>query len=615
MAGASLVIFLPLGLFFLKNPIAFSYRAGGVSIFNEYFRDVSLSGHLLEALRVFVGGSDPNWRHNLVGRPSFDGLTIVGALLGLPVAASRFRQPAYLFLLVSLFVLWLPAPLFYPAVHALRLSGMLPFYYVLMAVGLLSLARWIARGLIALSKTTGGQTAANLASLAVFILVFVVSGGFTAYNYFVRWGNEPLVYLNCDGPLTDLVRNLLARPRANDVLLPFSMYVHPTTRFLLHKEFREVATPPTPDPNRPAILVQQPGMDSSTYVWLARDEAGQGLAYVLPPAQAGQLAALQPTGETIPFLNRYTAEIVAQLTPLASVEPLASSLPNWLMLNTIDYEWGHQVRLVGYQIWPAWVKPGQPPLFNLYWQGLIDQPDEYKTFIHVVNSHGDPLAQGDGHSFSEQHRWRQGGMIPDQYLLWTGPRTAPGPYLVRIGLFNPDTGARIPIYGPAGEALGDQISLGLFYVAPGEGDPRLPQTPMQARLGEDIQLLGYSLLPSDADATTLQVRLHWQARNPVEGDYTTFVQLLNAQDQLVTSWDSPPLAGQYRTSHWQPGEIVVDEFALPLPQEIPAGQYRLVTGMYDPATGQRLPATDGNGQQLPGDMIVLLRTEWPGGLQ
>jgi hypothetical protein len=615
MASASLVIFLPLGLFFLKNPIAFSYRAGSVSIFNEYFQSVSLSGHLLEALHAFVGGSDPNWRHNLVGRPSFDGLTIAGALLGLPVAASRFRQPAYLFLLVSLFVLWLPAPLSYPAIHALRLSGLLPFYYTLMAVGLLSLARWIARGLTALRKAPGGQSTANLASLAVFAMVFVVSGGFTSYNYFVRWGNEPLVYLNCDGPLTDLVRNLLAQSRANDVLLPFTTYVHPTTRFLLYKEFREVATPPTLAPHRPAILVQQPGIDSSAYVWLTRDEAGHGVAYVPPPPQPDQLAALQREREKIPFLNRYTAETVAQLTPLASAEPLLSSLPNWPSLSLIDYDWGHQVRLVGYQVWPAWVKPGQPIVLNLYWHGLTDQPGEYKTFVQVVNGHSEPLVQGDGHFLSEQYRWRQGGMVPDQYLLWIGPETPPGDYLVRMGLFNPDSSARVAVYSPSGETLGNQISLGLFYVTSSDADPRLPHTPSPARLGEHIQLLGYSLPPSQADAALLRVQLHWQADGQVAADYTIFVQLLNAQDQLVTSWDAQPLSGQYPTSRWQTGEIVVDEFALPLPEELPSGHYRLVAGMYDLATGQRLPATGDDGQRLPGDMIVLLQTQWSRGAQ
>jgi hypothetical protein len=356
-------------------------------------------------------------------------------------------------------------------------------------------------------------------------------------------------------------------------------------------------------------------VDSSTYVWLTRDEAGHGVAYVPPPPRPDQLAALQPEGETIPFLNRYTAEPVAQLTPLASVEPLLSALPDWPRLSTIDYDWGNQTRLVGYQVWPAWVKPGQPIALNLYWQGLTDQPVEYKTFVQVVNSYSDPLAQGGGHFFSEQHRWRQGGMVPDQYLLWTGPQTPPGAYLVRMGLFNPDSGARVAIYGPFGETLGNQISLGLFYVTSSDTDPRLPRTPTPARLGEHIQLLGYSLPPSQADAALLRVQLHWQAGGQVVGDYTIFVQLLNAQDQLITSWDAQPLSGQYPTSRWQTGEIVVDEFALPLPEELPSGQYRLVAGMYDLATGQRLPATGDDGQRLPGDMIVLLQTQWSRGAQ
>jgi hypothetical protein len=136
---------------------------------------------------------------------------------------------------------------------------------------------------------------------------------------------------------------------------------------------------------------------------------------------------------------------------------------------------------------------------------------------------------------------------------------------------------------------------------------------MQVSLGKQINLLGYSMLSTIGEAPALSVRLHWQATDPIDpidGDYTVFVQLLDEGNQLVTSRDSQPLAGQYPTSRWQPGEVVVDEFSLTLPEDLSPGRYRLVTGMYDLATGQRLPATDAAGQPLPDDMVVLLEMQW-----
>jgi hypothetical protein len=353
-----------------------------------------------------------------------------------------------------------------------------------------------------------------------------------------------------------------------------------------------------------------PDTTSSAYVWLTRDELGQGIAYSIPQPFTG-LDALETAGATVPFPHPYTAEAVAQLTPLESVRSLVSSPADWQLHNPADYYWGQEIRLVGYQVRPDWLQAGQPLTLDLYWQGLNDQTLGYKTFIHLVDARGDPVTQGDGRFLNEEYRWRAGGGIPDQYVLWIGPEVPPGPHLIRVGLFNPYTGKRIPIYGPGGEPLGDQMSLGLFYVTKGDTDPRLPQTHLQARLGDQVELLGYSLLPSQTEASILRVQLYWRADGRLDNDYTTFVQLLNTQNQLVTSWDSQPLAGQYPTSRWQPGEIVVDEVELPLQDKLLPDNYRLVAGMYDLATGWRLSATGADGQMLQDDMIPLVQMRQP----
>jgi hypothetical protein len=75
-------------------------------------------------------------------------------------------------------------------------------------------------------------------------------------------------------------------------------------------------------------------------------------------------------------------------------------------------------------------------------------------------------------------------------------------------------------------------------------------------------------------------------------DYTTFVHLTNSAGELVAQQDQPPLKGAYPTSLWDPGEIIADELALPLPAELPPGRYELLVGLYDPLSGQRLPVPD-----------------------
>lgn len=82
------------------------------------------------------------------------------------------------------------------------------------------------------------------------------------------------------------------------------------------------------------------------------------------------------------------------------------------------------------------------------------------------------------------------------------------------------------------------------------------------------------------------VMLTWQAAGTPPLDYTGFVHLVGPDGTLVAQLDRPP-AG-YPTSDWRPGEIVVDHFRVDLPPDLPAGDYRLRTGFYDPATVTRL---------------------------
>ena len=62
--------------------------------------------------------------------------------------------------------------------------------------------------------------------------------------------------------------------------------------------------------------------------------------------------------------------------------------------------------------------------------------------------------------------------------------------------------------------------------------------------------------------------------------------------------DGPPLLGDYPTRVWSSGELVVDPHVVALPADLPAGQYRLLVGMYDLETLARLPRLDGAGDAI-----------------
>jgi hypothetical protein len=106
-------------------------------------------------------------------------------------------------------------------------------------------------------------------------------------------------------------------------------------------------------------------------------------------------------------------------------------------------------------------------------------------------------------------------------------------------------------------------------------------------------------------STTLQpgdvlgVTLVWMTDQPLAQRYKVFVQLLDAQGQLVTQHDGEPGNNLAITTTWQPGQPISDAHGLLIPTNLPAGDYTLIAGLYDPNNPQaRLPVNGSNALKL-----------------
>jgi hypothetical protein len=135
----------------------------------------------------------------------------------------------------------------------------------------------------------------------------------------------------------------------------------------------------------------------------------------------------------------------------------------------------------------------------------------------------------------------------------------------------------------------------IIYFAPRFPPDRAIPNEQEIHLGDSLTLRGYQLDPSSAVAgQNLQLKVYWQTTAPPGHDYTTFTQLLDSRGERVAGWDSQPLGGYFPTSQWPTGEIVTDIVQLPLPPDLPAGEYRLITGMYLLETLERLETPAGS---------------------
>jgi hypothetical protein len=123
----------------------------------------------------------------------------------------------------------------------------------------------------------------------------------------------------------------------------------------------------------------------------------------------------------------------------------------------------------------------------------------------------------------------------------------------------------------------------------------------EADFGPGIRILGYQLDSVDlSPGAVLSLRVYWQPTEPLERDYSSFVQLVGPGG----------VAGQgdivHRSRDYQPGEVRVDAYRFPLLLHASPGEYRLITSFYYNTGGgwQRL-LTQGQDHLVLEDITVL----------
>jgi hypothetical protein len=172
-------------------------------------------------------------------------------------------------------------------------------------------------------------------------------------------------------------------------------------------------------------------------------------------------------------------------------------------------------------------------------------------------------------------------------------------------MYLPETMERLPVYGEQMELLGDVAVLGYVRVVDGEPEGLSPQHSVSFALGEEVTLWGYDLDALGArPGSKVRVVLYWRAEREMDDDYTVFVHLVDDEGGIWGQQDNEPEGGFCRTSFWDPGEVVRDQYEFVVDASAPPGEYRVEVGMYLLDTGERLPVRSEGGQPV-GDRILL----------
>ena len=195
----------------------------------------------------------------------------------------------------------------------------------------------------------------------------------------------------------------------------------------------------------------------------------------------------------------------------------------------------------------------------------------------------------------------------DVYTLPLASAPNPSAYYLTVSVLDPDTDTRLPLLDAPDPTI-TAAAVGTVKVPP----PRTASIEhvgenIAARFGEVIELEQAEMPTSVQTGMPVAFRLVWKSFAPVSANYTVFVHLLHADGTLAATADAPPCAGLYPTSFWSPGERIVDEHQWLV--TVPPGEYRVVGGLYQLDTGERLPVSgaraDPSGQVILGVLRVM----------
>jgi hypothetical protein len=112
-----------------------------------------------------------------------------------------------------------------------------------------------------------------------------------------------------------------------------------------------------------------------------------------------------------------------------------------------------------------------------------------------------------------------------------------------------------------------------------------------ANFGGRVQLIGFERPTAAQPGEIMPVTIALEDVAPLDRLYKVFLHLRGRDGAIMAQDDRAPCANSLNEADWRPGNIVMESYQLSLPSDTPPGDYELWLGMYDAASGVRLPVT------------------------
>jgi hypothetical protein len=572
VAGAvAFVVFLPLGMTFLRNPEFFFGHSAEVSIFAERVAGdrsplLLLADNLLHVLGMFSFYGDLDWTHGMAGRPTLDWVISIPFLIGVLVWGQRLWQrraragnepdpdvDALWLLLLWVIVMLAPSVLSEAAPNYSRTLASLPAALLPVALGL----TWIVAHPSPRPALRYGVAGAILAASLLI----------TVYDYFVRFPQQTELYYTYDVDKLDALNILRERQSTNQVYLSPLWAEHATLVYA-----------------RAGSGIRMLDATDTTVL-----PAGGGAAYAFAPEETAQAANFAARWDQ-PIVEEFRDRFGRPLLTLVTVDESATQgwPPGLAPQNPTEARFDDAPTLLGMQ--PA-DSPGNEGAIDLFWRAEAPTYRNLTSFIHLIDQEGNRVAQADrlpGDGSYQTPFWAPGERVIDRLQPELLDPCAGGDNVRALaGWYEyAADNARRPRLGAPGDAVvAGTVTLPVLPLDAGVFTPTIP---MSATLGP-LDVLGYTLHGADdvQPGSPFVLDLYLRAQAPL---YALPATLLMENAQGSTPLDKSELAPSRPLAA---GDLFCQRLRLRVPNDAREG-----------TSAMTLALADGIGNVTLGPLIV-----------
>ncbi|MCE7949224.1 MAG: hypothetical protein DYG88_17530 [Chloroflexi bacterium CFX4] len=541
--GALLITALPLISFYLSKPDVFLDRLTQVADAD------SATPTLLESLRLhaemFFLRGDPLLRYNLYPeRPWFDPISGVLMVIGFGAAAWLFtrRQLAPTVRFAALCVALCPL-LIAPSVVAvsglppshMRSVAMVPLIFFAPALGIAYLLR----------------RAPRLRMVALTALFPVLA--LNTWHDYTTWAKRADLFYDAHGDMQLIGQWLETHMQPDEmVYIASAFYNHATV--LAHKvdhgQIRWLMA---------EHLILSPKNETALYIFPRTVDSLFSSALTVGFEESSTRLATPNGADGAPAFTAYRIRAAADRR-VASGAYFADVLHGANLPFPYNGRGGESVQLL--LAWDVLRTPDQADLTPI---------------IALHDPFGEEIARF--HPYFEQaDRWRAGEGLLLTLSVPLPEGAPPGSYTLHAAWISKGSGTHVPIVDADNRFAGLWEQVGQINLAP--SPPR--STPPQ---GTAVLPTLYAALTEAPKPTEqgdlLRFSLVWQATQAPNALPNLVLRAVPTQGTPITLWQGQPARNTYPFAEWRTGEYLIDRYAVPLPPDLPEGDYTLRLSLAD----------------------------------